>query len=72
MDNGAMNGDGNGKVYLEWAEGGGRIERGRQRSMVDEKAYVGRGCVGVPEFLRGGGCRLGSAPTTFVTKKTGG
>ena len=49
------------------AEGGGSHERGGQRSTEDEKAYVGRGCVGVPELLRGGGCQFGSAPTTFVT-----
>ena len=53
------------------AEGGSRRERGRQQSKEDENAYVGRGCVGVPELLRVGGCRLGLAHTTFVTAETG-
>ena len=48
------------------AEGGGRRKRGGQRSTEDEKAYISRGCVGVPDILRGGGCRLGSEPITFV------
>ena len=52
-------------------EGGGRSERGRQRSTVDEKAYVGMGCVRVMELLQGGGCQLGLAPTTFVMEKWG-
>ena len=48
-------------------EGGGRRKWGGQRSREGEKIYVGRGCFGVLGVLRGGGCRLGLAPTTFVT-----
>ena len=43
------------------AEGGGRRKRGGQRSTEVEKVYVGGGCVGVLELLRGGGFRLGLA-----------
>ena len=53
-------------------EGGGRSDWGRQRSTEDEKAYIGRGCFGVPEFLQGGGCLLGLTPTAFVTAETRG
>ena len=54
------------------AEGGGRRKRGRKRRTEDEKVNVGRGCVRAPELLRGRGCRLGSAPTMFVTEENGG
>ena len=53
------------------AEVGGRHERGEQRITEDGKAYVGRGRVEVLELLQGGGSRLGSAPTTFITSETG-
>ena len=44
---------------------------GRAAGSGDKKLYVSGGCVGVPVVLQGGGCRLGSAPTTFVTDVTG-
>ena len=60
-----------GRTGLEAAEGGGRHERGGQRSTEDEKVYVGGVCVRVPEVLQGGGSRLGLASITSVMAKPG-
>ena len=58
------NKDGNG-------ERGIRCDQGGQRGPGRKTEPVGRGCVGVLVRLRGGQCRLGSAPITSVTGVTG-
>ena len=75
-DNGDINEDRNGEGRPAGTERdreqkkGRKAQPGRAAGFGDKKASIGGGCVGVPGLLRGGGCRLGSAPTTFITDIT--